>query len=169
MMRRLRAWVMSSRVFTLAFLVAAASCAPAAAADFEVAQVIGPARVALPPGRPQPVAIEVAVRPGYHVQANPAAYPNLIPITLSLTPTPGVAVGAAIYPDPPKRLRLEGSGDQLLVYDGRLRIVVPIARYAAHAAPIRLQGSLRYQGCDHRHCLFPQTVPLVLTVDAAGP
>lgn len=153
----------------LAASVTAASCALAVAADFELAQVVGPARVALPSGKPQPVAIEVDVRPGYHVQANPAAYPNLIPITLTMTPTPGVAIGAPIYPDPPKRLRLEGSGEQLLVYDGRLRIVVPMARYTANAAPIRLQGSLRYQGCDHRHCLFPRTVPLELTVDAAGP
>lgn len=152
----------------LAASIAATSCAPAVAAEFEVAQVIAPARVTLPLGKPQQVAIEVAVRPGYHVQANPAAYPNLIPITLTLPPARGVATGAPTYPAP-KRLRLEGSGDQLLVYDGRFRIVVPMARYVALAAPIRLQGSLRYQGCDDRHCLFPQTVPLVLTVDAAGP
>jgi Disulphide bond corrector protein DsbC len=156
------------RAVALSTLLAAIASAANDAAALEVAQVVGPARVALPLGKPQQVAIDVAVKPGYHVQANPAAYPNLIPTRLTLLPVPGVAVGPPRYPNA-KRLRLEGSGEQLLVYDGRFRIVVPMARYAPAAAPIRLQGSLRYQGCDDRQCLFPETLPVALTVEADGP
>ena len=156
------------RAVALVAMIAAAAGAATGAAALEVAQVVGPARVALPLGKPQQVAIDVAVKPGYHVQANPAAYPNLIPTRLTLLPVPGIAVGPPRYPSA-KRLRLEGSGEQLLVYDGRFRIVVPMARYAPAVAPIRLEGSLRYQGCDDRRCLFPQTIPVVLTVEQDGP
>jgi DsbC/DsbD-like thiol-disulfide interchange protein len=156
------------RAAALIAMLAAAAGAATDAAAFEVAQVIGPSRIVLPVGKLQQVAIEFAVKPGYHVQANPAAYPNLIPTRLTLLPVPGVAVGKPRYPAA-KRMRLEGSGEQLLVYDGRFRIVVPMARYAPAAARIRLEGSLRYQGCDDRHCLFPETLPVALTVEADGP
>lgn len=156
------------RAVVLAAMLAAAAGAANDAAAFEVAQVVGPARIVLPIGKLQQVAIDVAVKPGYHVQANPAAYPNLIPTRLTLLPVPGVAVGKPRYPSA-KRLRLEGSGEQLLVYDGRFRIVVPMARYAPAAAPIRLEGSLRYQGCDDRHCLFPETLAVVLSIEADSP
>lgn len=156
------------RAVVLATMLAATAGAATHAAALEVAQVVGPARIVLPVGKLQQVAVDVAVKPGYHVQANPAAYPNLIPTRLTLLPVPGVAVGSPRYPSA-KRLRLEGSGDQLLVYDGRFRIVVPMARYAPAVAPIRLEGSLRYQGCDDRHCLFPETLPVVLTVEADRP
>ena len=156
------------RTVALVTMLAAAAGAATHAVALEVAQVVGPARIVLPVGKLQQVAVDVAVKPGYHVQANPAAYPNLIATRLTLLPVPGVAVGNPRYPGA-KRLRLEGSGEQLLVYDGRFRIVVPMARYAPAVAPIRLEGSLRYQGCDDRHCLFPQTLPVVLTVEADGP
>jgi uncharacterized protein len=146
-----------------ALMLIAGLATAANAVAFDVARVIVPARVVLPLDKPQQVAIDVAIEPGYHVQANPAAYPNLIPIELSFVPAQGVTVGDPRYPGA-KRLRLEGSGDQLLVYDGRFRIVVPMARHAPAAAPIRVEGRLRYQACDHKQCLFPQTVPLRLTV-----
>ncbi len=156
------------RAVVLATMLAAAAGAAIDAAALEVAQLVGPARVVLPIGKLQQVAIDVAVKPGYHVQANPAAYPNLIPTRLTFLPVPGVAVGQPRYPSA-KRLRLAGSGEQLLVYDGRFRIVVPMTLHAPAIAPIRLEGSLRYQGCDDRHCLFPETLAVALTVEADGP
>lgn len=149
-------------------LLAAATLAlvvPTAAAEFEVARVIAPVGVALPSGTLRQVKFDVIVKPGYHVQANPAAYPNLIPIVLSLTPASGVAVGKPVYPKP-KRLRLEGSGDQLLVYDGHFQIIVPMARLPNAPPSVQVEGSLHYQGCDHVRCLFPRKVPVVLTLDA---
>jgi hypothetical protein len=62
---------------------------------------------------------------------------------------------------------LAGSGLRLLVYDGRFSIVVPITRRAPGTAPIRVQGSLHFQGCDDRFCFPPQTVPVVLSIAGA--
>lgn len=151
-----------------AALFAAAVADPATALEFELARVVAPDEVTLRVGIVERVAIEVVVRPGYHVQANPPAYPNLIPVTLTFAPASGVAVGKPIYPAP-SRKRLQGSGEDLLVYGGRFRIVVPMGIYSGERAPIRLQGALRYQGCDDLRCLVPQTVPVAITVRAARP
>lgn len=130
-----------------------------------VAQVIPPRPVELRAGETRDAVIEVVVKPGYHVQANPAAWPYLIPTALTLAPAPGVTVGVPRYPAP-KRLRLVGSGEDLLVYEGRFAIVVPITQTLRAAAPVRLQGRLNYQGCDDRRCFFPREAPVELTVIA---
>lgn len=156
------------RAAVLAAVAASVAAGPAAAVEFELAQVIVPTAVVLPIGKVQRVTIEVVVKPGYHVQANPPAYPNLIPTTLTLLPAPGVAVGKPVYPRPARK-RLQGSGDDLLVYGGRFQILVPMGIYSATALPIRLEGMLRYQGCDDIRCLFPQTLPVAVTLKAAQP
>jgi hypothetical protein len=151
-----------------ALVLAAGLAAAASAAALDVVRVFAPAHVVLPLGKPQQVAIDVAVEPGYHVQANPAAFPNLIAVQLRFSPVPGVTVGDPSYPQA-RRLRLENSGEQLLVYDGRFRIVVPMTRQVPASAPIRIAGQLRYQACDHERCLFPQTIPLALNVARDSP
>ncbi|MBI5716601.1 MAG: hypothetical protein HZC37_02815 [Burkholderiales bacterium] len=142
---------------------AAAFAAPTLAWALDVAQVVAPRPVVMRAGETRQVAIEVIVKPGYHVQANPAAWPYLIPTALTMAPAPGVTVGVPRYP-PPKRLRLASSGEELLVYERRFEIVVPITQARRDAAPVQLQGSLSYQGCDDRRCFFPRTAPVELTV-----
>ena len=159
---------MMRAVVSVIAIAAAIGADRAAAVEFELARVVVPTHVVLPAGQELRVAIDVIVLPGYHVQANPAAYANLIPITLTFTPAAGITVGKPVYPSP-HRLRLEGSGDELLVYRGRFRIIVPLARQARDASAVRLQGTLHYQGCDHRQCLFPQSLPVVLGIAGGAP
>lgn len=149
-------------------VLGAVLAAPAAAWAFDVlAEVIAPGLVELRGGETRNVVIEVVVKPGYHVQANPAAQPYLIPTALTLASSPGVTVGTPRYPAP-KRLRLAGSGDQLLVHDRRFVVVVPITNTKRGAVSARLEGSLRYQGCDGRHCYFPRTAPITLIVGSGA-
>jgi DsbC/DsbD-like thiol-disulfide interchange protein len=153
----------------LAILVALGSAlGPAVAWAFDVVEVIAPRPLELRAGETRNAVIEVVVKPGYHVQANPAAQPNLIPTALTLASAPGVTVGTPHYPAP-KRLRLSGSGDELLVYDRRFVIVVPLTRAERGAPSLRLEGSLRYQGCDDRHCFFPRTAQFALVVCNSAP
>jgi uncharacterized protein len=145
-------------------VLGAVLAAPAAVGAFDVvAEVIAAGPVELRVGETRDVVIEIVVKPGYHVQANPAAWPYLIPTALTLASAPGVTVGTPRYPAP-KRLRLAGGGDELLVYDRRFVIVVPITHATSGAVSVRLEGSLRYQGCDDRHCFFPRSTPIALVV-----
>ena len=133
----------------------------AATAGVELARVATPHQTALRAGESGLIVVDVIIRRGYHVQANPPAFPNLIPLTLSLVPVPGVEIGSPVYP-PPKRMRLAGSGDTLLVLDGRFSIRVPVRLSSAAPAPVEIRGTLRYQGCDDVRCLSPRSVPVTL-------
>jgi DsbC/DsbD-like thiol-disulfide interchange protein len=159
---------MRAKTAVLTAVLGAALAAPDAAWAFDVvAAMTVPGPVELRAGETRNVVIEVIVKPGHHVQANPAAQPTLIPTVLTLASAPGVTVGTPRYPAP-KRLRLAGSGDELLVYDRRFVIVVPITLTKRAAVSVRLEGSLRYQGCDGRHCFFPRTTPITLVVGSGA-
>ena len=136
----------------------------AATDGIELVHVITPHETVLRTGESDFMLVDVIVRSGYHVQANPPAFPNLIPLTLTLDPAPGVEVGTPVYP-PPKRLRLGGSGETLLVLDGRFSIRVPVKSSTAVPASVQIRGTLRYQGCDDVRCLYPRSIPVTLRVD----
>jgi hypothetical protein len=108
--------------------------------------------------------IQVSVKRGYHVQANPVKNPSLVPIVLDVKPDEMVVPGPPVYPLS-KKLRLDGSDEDLAVYDGTFVIRLPL-RVAPDAQRSRLilSGTLRYQACDDRYCLFPVTLPVKLIV-----
>jgi hypothetical protein len=111
--------------------------------------------------------VVLRVKPGFHVQANPVLNPDLIPIELSLETAAGLRAGAPIYPSP-SRLRLVGTDEDLLVLDGRFTIAVPIRMEAVPPGERRVAGKLRYQACDHEHCLFPRSRAIELAIRPAA-
>jgi len=142
--------------------------APADVLALEVVSVLPPPNVEVKPGVVARIAIQVVVKPGYHVQANPVENPSLIPITLKIDGAGPVSVGEPLYPAA-KRLRLPGDSHDLVVYDGAFAIALPVkvGRDATAGTTIPLKGSLRYQACNDSHCLFPATLPVVISVKVA--
>ena len=113
----------------------------------------------------------VRIRPGFHVQANPAAEEFLVPLTVELLERPPVRVGLPVYPaGQPHRLR--GATRDLLTYEGEVTVRVPLsAESDGERGPddvIALSGCLRYQACNDRVCLRPSTAPLRLIVRVRG-
>ena len=152
--------------FAVLAAMAALAAFPVAAAFANVVATIHPANAKVKVGSAASVEIRVAVKRGYHVQANPVENPSLIPITLKIDPAAGVTVGKPVYPTA-KRIRLQGDDQDLVVYDNTFTIALPIklSRDLAPGDTVKLNGSLRYQACDDRHCLFPVTVPLTVVVN----
>lgn len=152
--------------FAVLAAMAALAAFPGAAAFADGVATILPANAEVKVGSAASVKIKVAVKRGYHVQANPVENPSLIPITLKIDPTAGVTVGKPVYPTA-KRIRLQGDDHDLVVYDNTFTIALPIklSRDLAPGDTVKLNGSLRYQACDERHCLFPVTVPLTVVVN----
>ena len=103
------------------------------------------------------------VADSYHVQANPAANPYLIPTRLELDPVSSLNIGAIVYPQGHPFI-LEGSPDTIDVYDGGFEIAVHFLVADRPAAPQKflLSGNLTYQACDHRMCFPPDSLPLNL-------
>ena len=54
---------------------------------------------------------------------------------------------------------------ELLTYEDTFEIIIPLkASESAQPGDWVLQGSLRYQACDARSCLFPASVSVSLPV-----
>jgi DsbC/DsbD-like thiol-disulfide interchange protein len=125
--------------------------------------------VAIAPGGRAQAHFSVTIAPGFHVQANPASQPNLIPLHLELRAQPPLRLGVPAYPHG-KRHRLQGSDLDFSVYDGTIEVGVPL-QAAKDAAPLEttIEGSLRYQACNDRLCLGPQDVPVRLAVRITAP
>jgi hypothetical protein len=116
--------------------------------------------------------VAVRIRPGFHVQANPAAEEFLVPLTLDLAEGLPVRVGRPVYP-PGRPHRLRGAARDLLTYQGEVTVRVPlrVERDGARGRDeaVVLHGSVRYQACDDRVCLKPSTAALRLAVRVTGP
>ncbi len=150
----------------LASLVVLVGAARATAA--EVVSVKPPGAILATAGQDALAVIQVAVKHGYHVQANPVRNPSLIPIVLDVKADRTVVPGSPIYPSA-KTMRLDGSEEDLVVYDGTFVVQLPLKIAPdAQRGRVTLNGTLRYQACDDRHCLFPVTLPVKLVVQVGG-
>lgn len=155
------------RAAALLALAALAAGAPAHAEKPHVASVSVGEPATARAGTRTTLKVSVTVKPGYHVQANPVLNPALIPVQLTVAGTPAVEAGKPVYPQA-RRLRLLGSDEDLVVYDGTFVIEQPVSvRKGSAPGEVVLRGSLRYQACDDRHCLLPRTLPVELRLRIA--
>jgi hypothetical protein len=143
-----------------ALAVLLAASAGASGGQPGVVEVLRPPAVELRAGARAVARVGLRVKPGYHVQANPVLDPALIPITLTMGHAEGFDLGAPRYPAA-RRFRLQGAQDDLVVLDGTFSIEVPLRVSRGIGAGERaLKGAIRFQACDHEHCLFPRTLPV---------
>ncbi|MDD5089244.1 MAG: protein-disulfide reductase DsbD family protein, partial [bacterium] len=104
--------------------------------------------------------IPLTVTAGYHVNANPAAREDYIPLEVKLDSTDVALAFAPRYPNG-RTHRLEDTTEDLLVYDGTVVVELPLViRPDAAAGPHALRGTVEFQACDDRVCFFPEERPL---------
>ena len=121
-----------------------------------------PAQVAVTVGGDVQARITVSVTPGYHIQANPASTEFFVPTKLQLRAKGGVRPKAPVYP-PGQPYRLEGMPNDLMTYEDTFEIAIPLmASVSARPGEHLLKGTLSYQACDDRSCLFPVWMPFSL-------
>jgi uncharacterized protein len=110
------------------------------------------------------VEIPLTIARGYHVNANPAASDDYIPLEIVLTDSAGLSIGAAIYP-PSKLWRLEGSTEDLKVYEGRVSVRLPLhCPINSQTGKRVLRGTVEFQACNDRICLLPDSRAFSLAV-----
>lgn len=115
-------------------------------------------------GKTGDAVVTVTIGVGLHIQANPAAQPNLIPTEIKLDAKDGFEFGSPTYP-PGKVYRLQNSNRDLSTYDGTIEIKVPItASVNTKAGKEELKGKLRFQPCNDKICFFPTSVPVTIPV-----
>jgi hypothetical protein len=139
---------------------------PAAPPDNPVMLRIGdiPA-VKAQPGDTVFVTVPVHVARGYHVNANPAASEDYIPLEVKLDSTADVYPGMAVYPRGGK-WRLEGTTEDLLVYAGDITVKIPlVVKHGAKTGKRELSGTLDYQACNNQVCFLPESRPIAVTLE----
>ena len=130
-----------------------------------VVTVTLPASVEIEAGHSRSLRIQVRVKPGYHVQANPVRNANLIPITVELGPSGGVRPDRPVYP-PSKPFRIADGSEDLVVYDDSFFIESSVrVTQAQRPGLVVLSGTLRYQACTDRTCLAPRSIPLRVPIE----
>ncbi|MFH1034730.1 MAG: protein-disulfide reductase DsbD domain-containing protein [Pseudomonadota bacterium] len=122
------------------------------------------------PGGPYPLIVELTIRPGYHINDQRPAEPDLFPTTLTWPASPDISFGPAVFPAP-RKYKPSFASQPMEVHDGRVlvRATLQVAKTAAPGAR-ELKAKLVFQACDDQSCLMPETleVPLTVTVAPAG-
>lgn len=112
----------------------------------------------LAPGQKGFIIIRVKVNEGYHIQANKVTNQSLIPVSLEVTASRFFIINKALFP-PYKSFRLEGTEDELNVFDSIFIIRLPIkATTNIQEGRYALKARIKYQACNARTCLFPRKI-----------
>lgn len=108
--------------------------------------------------------LEVAIKPGYHIQSHKPASDNLIATTLEMKPTPAVIFKEAVFP--PAHGRFDSVlGQQVEEYNGKIRIQVPAVISGNVVEPASIQGALTCQTCaDSGTCFMPETLAFAIEI-----
>ncbi len=129
---------------------------------------------AVTPGGRVSLVVEITPKPTMHVYA--PGQPEVIPISLTLTPGEAAVAQPVQFPQPEKR-EFKELGETHLVYSRPFRLVqdvtVPASRSltkraAARDASLTVKGMLKYQACDDTICYAPVSVPITWTVALQG-
>lgn len=121
-------------------------------------------------GGSYPLIIKFTLRPGFHINSQHPAEPDLYPSSLSWQAAPGIALGPDLFPAP-RTYQPAFATAPMQVHDGvfSLRTTLKVAKDAAPGART-VTAKLEFQACDDQACLMPESlvVPVSFTVAPAG-
>jgi len=94
---------------------------------------------------------------GFHVNSHTPKSELLIPTQIALQPAAGVKAEAVEYPAGTSYSFSFDPTEKLDVYSGAFTVKLPVV---AEAGVHTVDGTLRYQACDHAACYPPKSLPL---------
>lgn len=94
---------------------------------------------------------------GFHVNSHTPKSELLIPTKITLQPAAGVKAEAVEYPMGQSYSLSFDPSEKLDVYSGAFTIKLPVV---AEAGMHTVEGTLRYQACDHAACYPPKSLPV---------
>jgi hypothetical protein len=94
---------------------------------------------------------------GFHVNSHTPKSELLIPTTIALQPATGVKAETVEYPAGTSYSFSFDPSEKLDVYTGAFTVKLPVV---AEAGTHTVDGTLRYQACDHAACYPPRTLPV---------
>ena len=122
---------------------------------------------------PADAIVVLSISPGFHVNANPATFPYLIPTEVSHTVDPDESLplmGNPIYP-PAINKKFVFAEKPLAVYEGEVKVKLPLRlpdpkrTYGRiGAGPLSFPFTVRVQACDEEQCFPPATINSAISV-----
>jgi len=112
--------------------------------------------------------LSLDVEPGWHVYGRPipAGY---MPLGVEIEPQEGLEVGEPVYPSS-HPFEVEGLEEQFQVYEGHVRVTVPIAiNVAAGRGEVTVRVRVRHQVCSEIECLPPSEPVLEIPLQETPP
>ena len=94
---------------------------------------------------------------GFHVNSHTPKSELLIPTQILLQPAAGVKADAVEYPAGTSYSFSFDPSEKLDVYTGAFTVKLPVV---AEAGTHTIDGTLRYQACDHAACYPPKSLPV---------
>jgi hypothetical protein len=94
---------------------------------------------------------------GFHVNSHTPKSELLIPTQISLQPATGVKAEPLQYPAGTSYSFSFDPTEKLDVYSGAFTVKLPVV---ADAGAHTVDGTLRYQACDHAACYPPRSLPV---------
>ena len=126
---------------------------------------IQPASVSIATGSSAQGTVTLTISKGFHVNANPATFPYLIPTEITPGKIEGITVGKPLYP-PGDKKKCKFADEPLAVYEGEAQIQLPLRAEknltpGTHSMPL----NLRVQACDHEQCFPPVELKTTMSID----
>ena len=114
-------------------------------------------------GKRSVVEMRFRVVDGFHVNSHTPKSELLIPTKVDLQPAAGVKAATAEYPAGTAYSFSFSPNDKLDVYAGDFTVKLPVV---AKAGQHEIDGTLRYQACDHAACYPPRSLPIQVVFTA---
>ena len=108
-------------------------------------------------GKRSVLELHFRVLDGYHVNSHTPKSELLIPTRIELQPAAGVKADAVEYPNGSSYSFSFDPTEKLDVYTGAFTVKLPVV---AEAGAHTVDGTLRYQACDHAACYPPKSLPV---------
>jgi len=145
-------------------LLAAASAARAEKPEV-TARLVVPASA--PAGSRVPIAVELTVGKGWHVNSHTPAEKFLIPTDLALAASTGT-LSAVRYPRDVE-IRPAFADAAMRVYEGTVRFECDLDLPPDARSSARVTGSLSFQACNDRQCFAPAKIALEGSISLGPP
>jgi hypothetical protein len=114
-------------------------------------------------GKPGVLELNFRVVDGFHVNSHTPKSELLIPTRITLQAAAGVKPGEPQYPAGTAFTFSFDPSEKLDVYTGAFTVkVLVVAEAGAHT----LDGTLKYQACDHAACYPPKSLPVQVVFTA---
>ena len=115
------------------------------------------------------IAVALSIKPGWHINTNPAQPDFLVPTSVKIKSRYGTKLSNVRFPKG-HAIRIPNIDEDVMVHEGTLKIFGELeAPESAISKKEVLEIEIRYQACNDQQCMRPKTIKLNGKITVAAP